>query len=87
MLNSVGYSHIVKGESALLELYNNKVFTDQKDFTLSNIRELYMDGDIIINPDYQRDYVYNNKQASKLIESIIMGIPISSICLSEEEKW
>ncbi|WP_129721419.1 HNH endonuclease family protein [Xylanivirga thermophila] len=63
-----------------------KVFTEQKDFTLSQLREMVADGDLITNPDYQRDYVYNDKQASKLIESILIGIPIPTIYLSEEDE-
>lgn len=66
--------------------YNDKtVFTEQKDFPLSTIRDMYDEGDIIPNPDYQRDYVYNDKQASKLVESILMGIPIPTVYFSEED--
>lgn len=43
------------------------------------------DGDIIPNPEYQRDYVYTDKQASKLVESVLMGIPIPTIYLCVEE--
>ena len=37
------------------------------------------------NPDYQRKYVYDDKRASCLIESILIGIPIPVIYLAEEE--
>ena len=66
------------------ETQGKTVFTDTKDFTLSNIREMIADGDIIPNPDYQRDYVYNDKQASKLIESFLIGIPIPTVYLCQE---
>lgn len=61
------------------------IYTDSKDFTLSNLREMVSEGDIVTNPEYQRDYVYDNKRASKLIESILMGIPIPTIYLCQEE--
>lgn len=61
------------------------MFTDKSDFPLSTLREMVDEGDIIPNPDYQRDYVYNDKQASKLVESILIGIPIPTIYLCEEE--
>ena len=64
---------------------DRNVFTDSKDFTLSNLREMFDEGDIITNPDYQRDYVYDNKKASKLIESILMGIPIPTVYLCQED--
>ena len=38
-------------------------------------------GDIILNPDFQRNEVWGKKQESELIESILMGIPIPIIYL------
>lgn len=65
------------------------VYTDKKDFPLSTIREMFDDGDIITNPDYQRDFVYTVKQSSKLIESMLIGIPIPAIylCQENDETW
>ena len=63
---------------------SKKVFTEKKDFPLSTIKDMFDDGDIIPQPDYQRDYVYNEKDASRLIESVLMGIPIPTIYLCEE---
>lgn len=68
-----------------MNIEEKQVFTDKSDFTLSTLKEMVDDGDIIPNPDYQRDYVYNDKQASKLVESILIGIPIPTIYLCEEE--
>ena len=47
------------------------------------------DGMIYLSPDYQRNYIWDNKKASKLIESILLNIPIPVIYASEEEdgKW
>lgn len=39
------------------------VYTTQKDFPLSTIREMFDDGDIVTDPDYQRDFVYTQKQS------------------------
>ena len=61
-----------------------RVYTDRKDLTLSNIRDMCDDGDIILQPDFQRDYVMDDKKASKLIESILLQIPIPTIYLCEE---
>lgn len=63
---------------------SKKVFTEKKDFPLSAIKDMFDDGDIIPQPDYQRDYVYDEKNASRLIESVLMGIPIPTIYLCEE---
>ena len=61
------------------------VHTDKKDFTLSNLREMIADGDIIPDPDYQRSYVFDDNKASRLIESVLIGIPIPTVYLSQEE--
>lgn len=68
-----------------MNIEDKHVFTEKKDFPLSTLREMIDDGDIIPNPDYQRDYVYTEKQASKLVESVLMGIPIPTIYLCVEE--
>lgn len=63
---------------------NKTVFTDKKDYTLSTIREMFDDGDIVTDPDYQRDFIYTERQSSKLVESMLMGIPIPTIYLCQE---
>ena len=61
-----------------------RVFTEKKDFPLSLIKEMFDEGDIIPQPDYQRDYVMDVKTASRLIESVLMNIPIPTVYLCEE---
>ena len=54
----------------------------------SSIKEIYSsvgDGDIILNPEYQRNYVYDVKRASKVIESILLDIPLPAIFTNEEQ--
>lgn len=67
-----------------MEFESKTVFTDKKDYTLSTIKEMFDDGDIVTDPDYQRDFIYTEKQSSKLIESMLMGIPIPTIYLCQE---
>lgn len=61
------------------------IHTEQKDITLAQLKEDVDANDIITNPEYQRKYVYDDKRASKLVESILLGIPIPIIYLCEEE--
>lgn len=62
------------------------VHSETKHWTLAYLKELYDQNDIITDPDYQRKYVYNQRQASSLIESVLIGIPIPVIYLCEEEE-
>ncbi len=41
---------------------NSKVFTDRKDFTIFQLFNMYVEGNIKLQPDYQRSYVYDTKK-------------------------
>lgn len=48
------------------------------DFTLSGINDSWNNDDIII-PDFQREFVWNIKQSSWLIESFLLGLPVPPV--------
>lgn len=50
---------------------------------------MYKEGELVINPDFQRLFRWEIGQKSKLIESLLLGIPIPSIFVFEKEdsKW
>ncbi|MBA2858657.1 uncharacterized protein with ParB-like and HNH nuclease domain [Methanococcus maripaludis] len=64
-----------------------KVFTDSKDFSISTIYEKIKESEILLRPHYQREYVFDSVTASRLIESILLDIPIPVIYLNEEEDY
>ena len=45
--------------------------------------------DICLDPHYQRSYIWDNKKASLLVESILLNVPIPVIYVEEDEdsKW
>lgn len=51
------------------------------DFTLEVLHKKWQKKEIIM-PKFQRDFVWNKKQASKLVESFMMGLPIPPIFLA-----
>lgn len=61
------------------------VTSSPNDFNVKTIYDFIISGSIKI-PDFQRNYVWDLKRASKLIESIITGIPIPQIFLYEKSK-
>ena len=60
--------------------------TDSTDFSLSELKTKVDEEDIIVNPEYQREFIYDDFKASKLIESFLMGIPVPAIYLSQEDN-
>ena len=61
------------------------VHTRAMNLSLQELKNSVDANDIITDPDYQRKYVYDDKRASCLIESILIGIPIPVIYLAEED--
>jgi uncharacterized protein with ParB-like and HNH nuclease domain len=62
-----------------------EVTASPNDFNLSTLVSFIESGAIKI-PGFQRNYVWDLKRASKLIESIIIGLPIPQIFLYEEAR-
>jgi hypothetical protein len=54
------------------------------DLTLSVVHEMWKAGDIVI-PDFQRNYVWGIKQASLLIESFLIGLPVPQVFFYVDE--
>jgi len=48
------------------------------DLTLSGVNEMWVNGDIVV-PEYQRNFVWNIKQSSLLIESFLLGLPVPQV--------
>lgn len=48
-----------------------KLRTQAYDKSISDVMSMIDRGDIILDPEYQRNYVWDNKKASLLIESIL----------------
>src|ERR1700683_5528889 len=54
------------------------ISTYPSDFTLSVLYEKWKSDEIVI-PSFQRGYVWTIEQASKLIESFLLGLPVPSL--------
>ena len=55
------------------------------DFTVKVMYEKWESGQLVI-PDYQRRYVWNLPQASRLIESFLLGLPIPQVFLYRQHS-
>jgi len=62
-----------------------KITTQAYDKSVADIVRMIEDKEINLNPEYQRNYVWDNKRASMLIESIILNVPIPVVYVSQEE--
>jgi hypothetical protein len=55
------------------------------DYTLSVLYEKLKNDEIKI-PEFQRNYVWKPKQASKLVESFLLGLPVPGIFLANDKE-
>lgn len=62
-----------------IETKRTEFKTENYPMSIGELLNLYENGEIIINPDFQRYFRWTDVQKSRLIESILLGIPIPSI--------
>lgn len=72
-------------EDAILSIPPEKrvLRTDQYDFSVSTLVSM-MDKDEVKIPEFQRRYVWSDRQASRLIESLIIQCPLPVIYMNQE---
>lgn len=63
---------------------SRKIVWQAKDFSIRESHSMRHDGDLILQPEYQRKYVMSPALASRLVESILMDVPIPAVYLAEE---
>ena len=78
------YQDIVDEEDEI-SVKEYDITSTPNDFNIQTIFSL-IDNGVIKMPPFQRNYVWDEKRASKLIESIILGLPIPQVFLYEQGK-
>ncbi len=85
--NSIGYQSTEVSEtdtSTKKPGYGpDEIFVENKPFSLKHIIDLIEFKDIEISPDFQRNFIWDKTRQSRLIESILLGLPLPSIYLSQ----
>ena len=72
-----------------IDKMRKQIKTDSYPMSIGELTNLYRDGDLNINPIYQRLFRWDIAQQSALIESILLGIPVPPIYVYQdsEGKW
>lgn len=61
-----------------------KVVIQPYDWPVRTLMDMVVEGDLVLDPDYQRNYRWSDLKASRFIESILLNIPVPVIYLAEE---
>jgi len=72
-----------------IENTKNSLQTERLDMSFGEIMNIYEDGELIINPEFQRLFRWSVEQQTRFIESLVLGIPIPPIFVAEDDngKW
>ena len=64
---------------------SSKIFRESYQMSIGELINLYKDGEMDIHPEFQRVFRWSEYQKTRLIESIMLNIPIPSIFVSQNE--
>ncbi|MFD7783055.1 DUF262 domain-containing protein [Streptomyces nojiriensis] len=70
-------------DEAVSQIDEYEIVASPNDFNTRTMNSFIEEGAIKI-PPFQRNYVWDRKRASKLIESLILGLPVPQVFLYEE---
>ena len=74
------------GEEFNVQPWNpSKIRITTKNFTLREVVEQIRMNEIDLSPDFQREYVWKRRQRTRLVESILLGIPLPAFYFNQEE--
>lgn len=62
-----------------------EIKADSYQMSIGELTNLYKDNELIIAPEYQRLFIWSGDQKSKLIESILIGIPLPSFFVAQDD--
>ncbi len=67
----------------------NEIVVDSYPMSIGEIMNIYKDNELDVHPEFQRFFRWDSEQKTKLIESILLGIPIPPIFVAQKlnGKW
>ncbi|MGW0518902.1 DUF262 domain-containing protein [Crossiella sp. NPDC003009] len=68
---------------AELKKYRRRIATDAYPMSIGELSNLYRDGELDIHPEFQRIFRWTPEQKTRLIESILLGIPLPSVFVAQ----
>lgn len=68
-----------------IQEYASRIYRDAYQMSIGELINLYKDGELDIHPEFQRIFRWSSRQKTKLIESIVLNIPIPQIFVNQRE--
>ena len=84
-LNEIELEEETLEEEVEITPEERKIYTDKGDPEIESLYNKYKRGKLVLQPNFQRYFVWDSKKSSRLIESALLDIPLPVIYLSEEK--
>ncbi len=68
-----------------IEKQSKEIHTDAYSMSIGELVSMYEAGELDIHPEFQRFFRWRDEQKSRLIESILLGIPLPSIFVAQRD--
>jgi len=68
-----------------VEPNKHRILTQSSDPTIKDLWDRYKDGDLTLQPEFQRYHVWDQNKSSRLIESVVLDVPLPIVYLAEED--
>lgn len=82
-----GADNLEYKEDNSISIYPANIKIEQERYSVYELKRKYEDKqEILMDPDFQRGFVWGTKQKKELIESILMGIKLPSFYFAERNK-
>lgn len=67
----------------------NTLSADRMDMSFGELMNMYDDKELIIDPEFQRYFRWDQYQRTRFLESVLCGIPVPSVFMAEDKdgKW
>jgi len=72
------------GQDLHLADTNRTIHTQPSDPDIDGLYKRWKRGKLVLQPDFQRQYVWDHAKASRLVESVLLSVPLPIIYLAEE---
>ena len=63
---------------------DRKIITDKTNYPVTHLQKMWKRGKLNLQPDFQRQFVWDPHKASNLVESLLLNVPLPIIYLAED---
>jgi Protein of unknown function DUF262 len=82
--DEVGEEDSGRSEEGVKPWDPGKIRITTKAFSLRDVVDQIREAEVDLSPDFQRDFVWKEKQRTRLIESILLGIPLPAFYFNQD---